>query len=64
MTNNVMTGVTYGNVQDVILVSVNRTNTEEVAKWKKGLNYNVYVQLHVCLEYEKIPSIDTVLILY
>ena len=28
MTNNVMTGVTYGNVQDVIRVSVNRTNTE------------------------------------
>ena len=35
----------------------------EVAKWKKGLHYNVYVSLHVCLKYEKIPSIDTVLIL-
>ena len=28
MTNNVMTGVTYGDVQDVIRVPVNRTNTE------------------------------------
>ena len=28
MTCNVMTGVTYGDVQDVTGVSVNRTNTE------------------------------------
>ena len=27
MTYNVMTGVTYGDVQDVTRVSVNRTNT-------------------------------------
>ena len=28
---------------------------------EEGLSYNVYVQLHVYLKYEKIPSIDTVL---
>ena len=28
MTSNVMTGVTYGDIQDVVGVSVNRPNTE------------------------------------
>ena len=36
MTFNVMTGVTYGDIQDVPRVSVNRTNTEGVAKWRRA----------------------------